>query len=196
MTIPFTQLNRDFNIYYGLMVAYLLVITFNLFYSCQFSTIGHRIKLFLLLDNILVTMLAACISYVFVHLNTFCSVYVQSSSTLLDSLKLIDWQDYIIMLLYIFTNFCFAGVFRVLMVCLSWKPWQIKLYKLVATALSCLYIIAGMIYLMRNSTLAMTVSKYRYRDFGTSTQNLSNLNWNDSTAQQYIMDQFMNISII
>jgi hypothetical protein len=72
----------------------------------------------------------------------------------------IAWQDYLIIMLFIVTNFVFAGAFRVLMVNVFWKPGQIIIYKLVMAIFSLLYMAAGIVYLWGYDSLDINVSEF------------------------------------
>jgi len=126
----------------------------------MFSNWRKRLKLYLLIDNMLICGLATDVAYGAIHILSFASIYNTDDNGELVQDLAIAWQDIIIIILYILTNLIYAGCFRILMVHIYWKPWQIILYKLMITLSSILYIALGLMYLFGKNTLNESVESF------------------------------------
>lgn len=76
--------NTNFEIYYILIGCYIFIIIANIVYSWQLGTCTKRIKLYLLLDGLVIAMLATDVAYIVLHLKSFCIVYVKNYDNLLN----------------------------------------------------------------------------------------------------------------
>jgi predicted membrane protein len=108
----------------------------------------------------LICGLATDVAYGAIHILSFASIYNTDDNGELVQDLAIAWQDIIIIILYILTNLIYAGCFRILMVHIYWKPWQIILYKLMITLSSILYIALGLMYLFGKNTLNESVESF------------------------------------
>jgi uncharacterized membrane protein YeiB len=62
--------------------------------------------------------------------------------------------------LYCLTNFALTGIFRVLMVFVSWKPWEIIIYKMAIIGSSMAYVVVGLIYLSGNDQVSSQIEEF------------------------------------
>jgi hypothetical protein len=67
--------NKYFDIYYILMGCYVFIIIVSFYYASQFTTLWKRIKLFLLLDSIVIAEIITSVKYVVIYLIYFCKAY-------------------------------------------------------------------------------------------------------------------------
>lgn len=103
-----------------------------------------------MVDNILICMIATDIAYTYLHIINFTTTYETDLNMIIITDNDIRAEDIVIIVLYCFTNFALTGIFRVLMVFVDWKPWQIILYKMGIIGSSMTYVIVGLIYLLGN----------------------------------------------
>lgn len=66
----------------------------------------------------------------------------------------VGWQDIMIMIFYVITNFAMIGCFRVLMVNIKWSAWKVIIYKLAIIISSIFYIVLGVICLYGQDSLS------------------------------------------
>lgn len=116
--------------------------------------------MFLMVDNILICMLATDVAYTALHLISFCSIYSTDEEYNLVPVLEVLWQDYAVIILYAISNFALVGCFRVLMVYVYWRPWQIIVYKLTIILTSLLYIALGLVYIFGEDTLSKQVDDF------------------------------------
>jgi hypothetical protein len=62
--------------------------------------------------------------------------------------------------MYVFTNLAYTGAFRVLMVNVYWKPWQVVIFKVIVIFTSLLYVAFGFIYLIGSDSLTNSVDQF------------------------------------
>jgi hypothetical protein len=76
-SLSFENLGKieDYNLFYVTMALYALLIGVFVFYTFQFSTPKERFKQYFLVDNILICMLAADVTYAALHVIYFCGIY-------------------------------------------------------------------------------------------------------------------------
>jgi hypothetical protein len=65
----------NFIFFYIVMALYVGISFLLIFYSCYFSNIKERIKLFLMVDNILITMIGTDVAYAAMHIICFTTTY-------------------------------------------------------------------------------------------------------------------------
>lgn len=127
------------------------------FYSCQFASLWQRFKLFVMVDNIMICMLATDVAYAALHIVSFTAVYSSDEEYNLTPEFIIYWQDYLVIGLYCMVNLAYVGIFRVLMVSIYWKSWQTIVYKLGIILSSLAYIAIGLLYIFGSDTLSQQV---------------------------------------
>jgi hypothetical protein len=68
--------DTDFALFYVVIALYLLISLTFIVYSCFFGpTIKKRLKLFFMVDNILICMIATNIAYAYLHIICFTTTY-------------------------------------------------------------------------------------------------------------------------
>ena len=67
--------SSDYTMFYIAMAIYIVVTAVFIVYSSFFTTVMERIKLYFLLDNIMVCMLGADVSYAALHIVNFTASY-------------------------------------------------------------------------------------------------------------------------
>jgi hypothetical protein len=67
--------SSDYAMFYIAMAIYIVVTAVFIVYSCFFTTMMERIKTYFLLDNIMVCMLGADVSYAALHIVNFTASY-------------------------------------------------------------------------------------------------------------------------
>lgn len=95
-------------------------------------------------------------------------------------------EDIVCIVLYCLTNFALTGIFRVLMVFVDWKPWEIIVYKVGIIASSIAYVIVGLIYLSGNDQVSNQID-----DFEDGVVKLiEELIWTQSWSEEGVFDPF------
>jgi len=64
-----------------------------------------------------------------------------------------------VILFYLATNLVLVGTFRVFLVHISWKPWQLIGIKLIMIITSMMYFILGLFYLFGNDDLDQSIKE-------------------------------------
>jgi hypothetical protein len=85
-----------------------------------------------MIDNLLICFLASGICYCALH----CEYFTHDFSN--DEYKIL-WQDFVCMFLFLAVNFCYIGYFRITMVYVKWKSWQVIFYKIMIILSSLTY---------------------------------------------------------
>jgi len=62
--------------------------------------------------------------------------------------------------MYTLTNFAYVGIFRILMVNVFWKSWQVILYKLMIIITSLFYVALGLVYIFGADTLSQQIDDF------------------------------------
>lgn len=66
----------DFQLFYIVIVLYILISLFFMVYSCQFGpNLLKRVKLFFMIDNILICMISTNAAYAYLHIVSFTTTY-------------------------------------------------------------------------------------------------------------------------
>lgn len=113
-----------------------------------------------MVDTIFICMLATDIAYGALHIISFASVYSTDDEYNLTPTFIVFWQDYFVIAGYALTNFILAGILRILMVNICWKPWQVVVYKISITLTSLLYIALGLLYIFGADSLSNQISDF------------------------------------
>lgn len=66
-------------------------------------------------------------------------------------------EDIVCIILYCIANFALTGIFRILMVFIDWKPWQIVMYKMGIIGSSMAYVVVGLVYLAGNDQVSAQI---------------------------------------
>jgi hypothetical protein len=68
--------HSDFDLFYVVIALYLIISLTFIVYSCFFGpTLKKRLKLFFMVDNILICMIATNIAYAYLHIICFTTTY-------------------------------------------------------------------------------------------------------------------------
>lgn len=169
---------EDFMYFYIVMGLYGGVSLLFIVYSCYFTSLWERFKLYLLVDNILICMLAADVAYAALHIVSFTATYSTDDEYNLQSEFVIYWQDYVVIALYCVTNWAFIGIFRVLMVNIYWQAWQTIVYKMAIVLSSLIYIGIGLVYIFGNDALSKQVD-----DFNNELDQIIDFCYSDNSTQ-------------
>jgi hypothetical protein len=150
----------DFTYFYIVMGMYCFVTTVFVSYSCFFTTLWERAKLYAMVDNILITMLAADVAYAALHVVTFTATYSTDDEYNFVPEFILVWQDILVIALYCLTNLAMIGIFRILMVNIYWRPYQVIVYKLAIVFSSLIYIAVGLVYIFGDDSLSKQVDEF------------------------------------
>lgn len=96
------------------------------------GSVRERLKIFFAVDTLLLCSLASALSHVALHLQFFCGNFFGNTF-------IVVWQDYMVMVLYIVTNFIMLGKFRISMLYVRWQVWQVVFLKVLLVFASLVY---------------------------------------------------------
>lgn len=137
----------DFSLFYIVIAFYILISLTFITYSCFFGpTLIKRIKLFFMIDNILICMVSTNVAYAYLHIASFTTTYETDYNYVIQTKNEIYAVDITCIILYCFTNFTMTGIFRILMVYIDWKPCEVVIYKLGIVGSSLIYLIVAFVY--------------------------------------------------
>lgn len=110
-----------------------------------------------MVDNILISMIATNIAYAYLHIICFTTTYETDLNLVIVTDNVVVYEDLLCIFLYCITNLAFTGIFRILMVYVDWKPWQIIIYKMSIIGSSMTYVVVGLIYLAGNDQVSAQI---------------------------------------
>ena len=113
--------------------------------------------MFFMVDNILICMIATNIAYAYLHIVCFSTTYKTDENLVVVTDNVVILEDILCILLYCITNLALTGIFRILMVYVDWKPWQIIVYKMGIIGSSMTYVVVGLIYLAGNDQVSAQI---------------------------------------
>lgn len=113
-----------------------------------------------MVDNILITMIGSDVAYAALHIICFTTTYETDINMVIQTGREIRIEDFIVIALYCICNFAFAGIFRVLMMNVTWNPVQIIVFKLGIVLSSMSYVIVGFTYLSGNDELSRQLDEF------------------------------------
>lgn len=143
------------------MAIYIVVTACFVVYSHFFADLMERIKVYFLLDNIMVCMLGADVAYAALHIVNFTASYSSDEYYFIEANYEISVEDVFVIIFYCLCNLSFAGVFRLIMKYVNWEPYKVIIFKASIVISSLAYIAVGFAYIAGKTELSGAVDDYR-----------------------------------